>query len=136
MSLYAESSAVLSWLLDEKSSKQVADEMQHDSDIYASELTFVECRRALRRRTMQGEDTQDDQSGLLMLESTWSIMPLASTIVRRAGEGFPIESIRTLDALHLATALDLTARFPAVRILSLDERLRQNAQALGFEVVP
>jgi hypothetical protein len=49
---------------------------------------------------------------------------------------FPIEPLRTLDALHLATAL--SARLPQERVgfLCLDNKLRDNAAALGFDVAP
>ena len=49
---------------------------------------------------------------------------------------FPGEPIRALDAIHLATALVIRDIYPDLRVLSLDQRVRQNAVALGFEVVP
>ena len=49
---------------------------------------------------------------------------------------FPGEPIRALDAIHLATALVIRDIYPDLRVLSLDQRVRQNAAALGFEVVP
>ena len=49
---------------------------------------------------------------------------------------FPGELIRAPDAIHLATALVIRDIYPDLRVLSLDQRVRQNAVALGFEVVP
>jgi predicted nucleic acid-binding protein len=53
-------------------------------------------------------------------------------VLRRAGRPFPIEPIRTLDAIHLATA-ELLGQAPALMtILSRDSRIRDNAKALGY----
>ena len=40
--------------------------------------------------------------------------------------------MRTPDAIHLATALEFAAVFPDLRVLSYDERIRMNAEALGI----
>ena len=49
---------------------------------------------------------------------------------------FPGELIRALDAIHLATALVIRDIHPDLSVLSLDRRVRENAAALGFGVVP
>ena len=54
----------------------------------------------------------------------------------RSRGAFPREPIRSLDAIHLATALVIRDVRPDLSVLSLDQRLRENAVALGFEVVP
>ena len=48
----------------------------------------------------------------------------------------PCEPIRSLDALHLATALIVRNLSPEVQVLSFDDRIRDNATALGLDVVP
>ncbi|MBI3795873.1 MAG: hypothetical protein HY268_02755 [Deltaproteobacteria bacterium] len=48
----------------------------------------------------------------------------------------PLEPVRTLDAIHLASALFLRESFPDLLILSTDERVRHNALPLGFDVLP
>jgi hypothetical protein len=40
--------------------------------------------------------------------------------------------VRTLDAIHLASALFLREAFPDLVILTADERVRGNAALLGF----
>ncbi len=47
-----------------------------------------------------------------------------------------VEPIRSLDAIQLATVLVLRDIQPDLRILSLDRRVRENAVALGFEILP
>jgi predicted DNA-binding protein (UPF0278 family) len=49
---------------------------------------------------------------------------------------FPREPVRTLDAIHLATALLHAAEIGALVVLSIDQRVRANADALGLAVVP
>jgi hypothetical protein len=47
-----------------------------------------------------------------------------------------VEPVRTLDAIHLATAAAFRAELDAVVVCSLDQRVRLNARALGLEVSP
>ena len=49
---------------------------------------------------------------------------------------FPKEPVRTLDAIHLCTAMRLRPDLPALTVLTLDVRVRENALALGFQVIP
>jgi len=44
--------------------------------------------------------------------------------------------VRSLDAIHLASALSARPVLPEMRVLSLDTRVRENALKLGFEVLP
>ena len=52
--------------------------------------------------------------------------------------GYPNESepVRTLDGIHLATLLVLNTAAIDVDVLSCDSRVRENAEALGFRVLP
>jgi hypothetical protein len=52
----------------------------------------------------------------------------------RAGRPFPIEPIRTLDAIHLATAELLGEAPQLVTVVTRDERVARNARALGYVV--
>ncbi len=53
----------------------------------------------------------------------------------RASLAFPIEPIRSLDALHLASAAELRQAIPGLSILSLDRRIVDNAKALVFDTM-
>jgi len=44
--------------------------------------------------------------------------------------------VRSLDALHLASALLALAAVRRLTMLSIDERVRRNAKALGLAVAP
>jgi hypothetical protein len=57
-------------------------------------------------------------------------------IAERARRPFPIEPIRTLDAIHLATASVARSLVPGLTLLSLDKRIRACGEALGFQALP
>lgn len=66
----------------------------------------------------------------------WRLMPISSEILARARQPFPAEPTRSLDAIHLASALQLAGALPDVGLLSLDRRMRAAAASLGLRVVP
>lgn len=62
-----------------------------------------------------------------------SLVELAPTVLARALEPFPVP-VRTLDALHLATAHFLVASRQKLALASYDERMRACAKAMGMEL--
>jgi predicted nucleic acid-binding protein len=64
------------------------------------------------------------------------IFDLDADIIERARRPFPAEPIRTLDAIHLATATLSHSLVPDLAVLSLDDRVRRAARQMGFEIVP
>lgn len=140
MILYAESSAVLAWLLGESTAAEVTASLKAAEEVIASELTLVECDRALVRAVATGRAPEaaaiDRRSLLNRAAAHWSRLSLDAEVLERARRPFPAEPIRTLDALHLASALRVRAEVPDVAVLSLDARVRENAHALGLPVRP
>ena len=104
----------------------------------ASELILLECDRALIRAETSGEIAAA-QSAALRAElaraaSFWTLLRIADEVLDRARRPFPIEPLRSLDALHLGTLLVARSIFADLALLSLDDRIRENAVALGFQV--
>lgn len=64
------------------------------------------------------------------------IFDIDTEVMERARRPFPAEPIRTLDALHLATASVVQSLVPEQGVLSLDGRVRASARQMGFLVVP
>jgi hypothetical protein len=63
------------------------------------------------------------------------VVSVAAPVLERAGRPFPIEPIRSLEAIHLET-LDFLGGAPQlVTVLTRDTRVRDNARALGFVTV-
>ena len=101
-----------------------------------SALTIVETTRAVLRARVSGRITaQQHRAALLALQrfaKRCHIVSVTETILTRAGRPFPVEPIRTLDAIHLATAEALGD--PLLIIVTRDLRVRENATALGYPV--
>ena len=139
MTLYVETSALLSWLLAEAAGGAALQAIRAGSDVVTSDLTFVECRRALHRGVSNGRwrrDVARDAADRLRVEtSTWIRHGMTPSVLRHACEPFPREPIRALDALHLATAIAMRQIRPDLVILSFDDRVVENAQALGFRTI-
>jgi predicted nucleic acid-binding protein len=140
VSLYAESSAVLAWLLDEDAAPEVRRILSDADLIVASDLTLIECDRVLLRALTLGELSEgqaaDRRAHLVAAASHWHVLRLAPEIVDRARRPFPGEPIRTLDAIHLASALTARAAVAGLKLLSLDERIRRAGSRLGLDLVP
>lgn len=140
MILYAESSAVLAWLLGEPSASSVIAELRRASAVYCSRLTLLECSRALVAATEMQRITvaEASQAAALLAQAAraWSVLELTSQICSRAGQRFPVEPVRSLDALHLASLVELQARELRIQPLALDQRVRANCGQLGFTALP
>lgn len=140
MKVYAESSAVLAWLLGEGAGQSVREVLRHAELVAASDLTLVECDRLLIRAVMIGEIDEaaaaDRRAHLNTASSHWHVWRISSDIVERARRPFPSEPVRTLDAIHLASALAVRSTVPGVELLSLDDRIRRAGKLLGFHLRP
>jgi predicted nucleic acid-binding protein len=140
VSLYAESSAILSWLLGEDAAPRVRRCLGAADLIVASDLTLVECDRVLIRAVARGEiseaDAADRRAHLNTAAAHWHVLRIAPEIIDRAPLPFPDEPIRTLDALHLASALAARAAAAGIELLSLDDRIRAVGRRLGFRLQP
>ncbi len=140
MTVYAESSAVLAWLLDQPQGGVVAAALAAADIVIASDLTVIECDRVIVRAVALGElresDALDRQARLNAVSARWTLLGLDDEIAERARRPFPVEPIRTLDAIHLASALTARKAVPDLVVLSLDARVRETATALGLPLLP
>jgi len=140
VSAYAESSAVLAWLLDERLGTEVRTLLAAQDFVFASDLTLIECDRVLLRAAVVGGLSEGEAAGrsahLTEVSSHWQMLRISPEIVDRARRPFPGEPIRTLDAIHLASALVARAAVSELKLLSLDERMRRAGRALGLELLP
>lgn len=140
MNLYAESSAVLAWLLDEPAASAARTLLADATIVVSSDLTTVECDRVLHRAVALEElpeaDAADRRAHLAAAAANWHLLRLSSDVVDRARQPFPGEPVRTLDALHLASVLVARSAVPGLELLSLDGRIRSVARSLGIRVHP
>lgn len=140
MNLYVESSAVLAWLLVEPMADPVLLALGEANTVVTSELTLIECRRSLLRAADQGRIREAAAADLRrLLENAargWVIVQITKAVADRASGRFADEPLRTLDAIHVATALLMQAAIPELGVLSLDRRVRSVAVDLGFRLLP
>ena len=136
MTAYAETSAVLRWLFGEEGGEAVRARLAAAAKVTTSRLTLIETRRVVRRAERAGRITAAQGADLLAVlaqaASTWAVLEVSEEVARRAEGVFPNEPVRTLDAIHLASALFLRQSFPDLEIVSADERVLDNAALLGF----
>ena len=134
--IYAETSAVLAHLFTEPDGPVVREVLSQAEVVVTSRLTLVEAGRAIVRGRASGRFTEVEALALRQLldelVEQWAIIDLVGFVTDRAGERFPAEPVRSLDALHLASALVFDRDLGKVAVLSLDERIRANAAAMGL----
>lgn len=131
---YIESSALLSALLEHDA--VALEELRADGQRVTSALTFAEASRALIRARATGRLTPAEErsalQGLRTFERRCAVVAVTDAVLTRAGRPFPVEPIRTLDAIHLATVELLGETPQLVTLVTRDERVRENARALGY----
>ena len=140
MIVYAESSAVLAWLLGEPSQHLVRLSLAEADRVVSSSITSLECARGLARarhgRRLKSAEELAALHLLDVVEHGWDILDLSERVLARARASFPVEPVRALDALHLATAAIFRDALGPVTMLSFDARVRDNAPELGLAVLP
>jgi predicted nucleic acid-binding protein len=127
-------------LLEEKSLERVGSLLSQAKQIFTSDLTLLECDRVLIRAAAlelaAGPALSQKREVLTRAAGHWIIVVVGQEVIARARRAFPVEPVRALDALHLATALSVRDRAYGLSVLSRDRRIRENAAALGIDVVP
>lgn len=103
-----------------------------------SALTLAEAARAIIRARSSGRLAPAQERaavrGLQVFARRCFVVAVTDTVLARAGRPFPVEPIRTLDAVHLATVELLDEPPQLVTIVTRDARVRDNARALGYAI--
>ena len=133
---YVESSALVAALLERDAA--ALQSLRTKGRRVTSALTIAEAARAILRARAVTRLTADQERALVRalrrFERRCYIVAVTDAVLGRVGRPFPIEPIRTLDAVHLATAELLVESPQLVTIVTRDLSVRVNAQALGFAV--
>ncbi len=132
MIAYFDSSALLKRVLEERETSALEDAiavMVRTHDLQASALVDVEVSRALRRRIDRELDPRMLHRALDDAIGDIDLVPIDAEVIRTARViGPPV--LRSLDAIHLATAILIGADF----IVTYDERMAEAASVLGIGV--
>jgi len=133
---YMESSALVAALLERDTG--IIKRLPSGTRQVTSALTLAEAGRAIIRARTSGRLTAEEEQAAVRALRTFErrsfILDVDRAVLDRARRPFPVEPIRTLDAVHLATAELLGEPPPLVTIVTRDGRVRENAQALGYTV--
>ena len=133
---YIESSALVAAVLEGDAAARASIRVQGQR--VTSALTLAEASRAVLRARLTGRiTTQQQRAALLALQRftrRCHIVSITEEILHQAARPFPMEPIRTSDAIHLATAQALGDPPALVTIVTRDFRVRDNATALGHPV--
>ena len=140
MNLYLETSAALRDLLDGDDADAIRRALRAADHVVASRLTIAEVERVLVRLRATGAPPPSGfaarEAAFFAEAELWSVRPVDEAVLARCARAFPVEPLRMLDAIHVATVELTSAIIPDVTVLSTDERVRDNAAALGFALAP
>ena len=136
--IYVESSALARVLVegDRELGQAIAS-----SACVTSALTLLETSRAIgnaqRQRRLSAVDARGALRRLASFERQVDVFAITGEVIQRARQPFPVEHVRSLDAIHLASAVILDQETPGgLTVASCDDRVRENARDLGFSLVP
>lgn len=130
--LYADASALVKLVRDEAESPALRAYVQGD-DLVSSELVLTEIPRAIRRAVVR----EPALSLELLLERAGSLFgalalrPLDRDILRGAG-ALAEPALRALDAIHVASAVDLD---PIEAFVTYDDRQAAGARLAGLRTM-
>lgn len=131
-----ESSALVAALLEYDSA--ALQRLPAGAQLVTSALTLVEAGRAIIRARATGRLTPAEEQAAVRALRTFErrcfILDVDRTVLDRVRRPFPVEPLRTLDAVHLATAELLGEAPQLVTIVTRDVRVRDNGRALGYIV--
>ncbi len=139
MILYVDTSAVVKALLLEVGSTDVERWYARADEVAASVITYAEACAALGHSArMHGSDTATLAASVAALEAQWDEFFVLPVPEREAGQAALRHGLRGMDAVQLATALELRAlaseQAPGVEVVvaSYDRQLLDAAEREGF----
>jgi predicted nucleic acid-binding protein len=122
---YVDASGLVKLVIDEAETREMVRWYVESDRVLTSVIGVIETRRAAARRP-------HDAGHLAHVLDRVEVLAVAPDIAERAGSILPA-TLRTLDAIHLATAL--TAEPGVDAFVTYDDRLAAAARDLGLPVV-
>lgn len=128
---YLDSSAIAKLAIQEAESDAVERYIVQREALASSRLSEAEVIRATRRVSARNSIAQVHEQAREALAALF-LRDVDANVLRRAGLLDPLD-LRTLDAIHLATALGIGD--PELEFVTYDNRLARAANAAGLRVV-
>ncbi len=126
--LYLDSSAIVKLVAPEPETAGLVETLRSDPEAVSSALARIEVVRAVRRA---GAGSDRERRAEAVLDRI-ALVPIDEGILHRAAHLGPV-GLRTLDAIHLATALFLGSDIAGM--ITYDARLAEAAVGEGVAVV-
>jgi hypothetical protein len=125
--------------LGESRADEVISLVNNAKTVVTSVLTLLEAERGLIRvegqKILTAAECQKLRGLIARTKNAWVLMELSQEVRNLAGRRFPVEPLRTLDAIHLATALVFLKAYSDLQMLSYDRRILDNLRPLGLTPV-
>ncbi len=127
--IYLETSALVKLIRVEAESGDLADWLDEHLEMrwITSTLTEVELPRAIRAVAPEGLPAVP---AVLARLDRFEI----DQVIRASAAAYPNPALRSLDAIHLATAQTAASAAPLTGLVTYDNRLREAADTLGMTV--
>jgi predicted nucleic acid-binding protein len=131
--LYLDTSAVLRAVLETGTTPAVEKRIRGANLLVTSRLSQVEAARALVRLRLTSSlpesrlgDAERETASLWSRCNVWELTPAVCELACHVAPG---RALRALDALHLATFVLARRQVSGLEMLTVDERLREAAEA-------
>jgi uncharacterized protein len=132
--LYLDTSAVLRAIVESGASPDLEARIARAPALITSRLSLVESSRALHRLRQLGQVSETKLADAdRELNAVWArceLWELTASVCERARQVAPAKSLRTLDALHLATFVMARERIGDLELVTADQRLRSALEAV------
>lgn len=136
MARYIESSALIAARFENDAVAQQS--IRGEGIRFTSALTFAEFARRVVRGTVAGHITPARARAALLwlrrFQRGCDVVEIDDGVLAKVRRPFPLEPVRTLDAIHLAT-MELRDLEPSlIAVVTRDRRIADNARAMGYLV--
>lgn len=132
--LYLDTSAVLRAILENGSSPEIEAAIAAAPALVTSRLSLVESSRALHHLRQLGRVSEtklaDAQREINAVWARCELWELTRSVCEMARQVAPGTSLRTLDALHLATFVLAREKIEDLELVTVDERLKAALDAV------
>ena len=131
--VYLDTSAVLRAVLERGLTPEVERAIDTARWLITSRLALVESARALLRLRAQGVSETAVADARREVDSIWArcaLWEMTPAVCELASHVAPLRSLRTLDAIHLATFLHARSQLGDVTLITADRRLEEAASGV------
>jgi len=129
---YVDSSALLKRYFPEPDSSVADRLLLGDAVLVTSWVTLIEVQRNLAR-VLTGAELRDAKQQLAADLDAMALLAIDEAVCRAAAQIGEQLAVRSLDAIHLASAQRLV--IPGLRFVTFDLRQAQAGRSLGFTVL-